>query len=258
MYRENALKRRLAEGKKCLGAWSMLGSPGATEIMALAGFDFLILDHEHGPATLQDLGNELRAISATRTTAIMRAPELDIGYLKRALDLGVEGIMMPNVGTAEEARRFVAACRYPPQGFRGSAYGAARAASFGREAAHYRDTINDNLVLIAQIESKAAVENIEAIAGVEGIDVLFIGVNDLAGSIGKLHDLDDPGVLKLCERAEAGIKRGGKRLGGIPFRGLDCAGLFRHGYDLAAGFVDVIALLQTSNAAAAAHRSEHP
>ena len=186
MYRDNLLKARLAEGGKCLGVWSLLASPAVTEILALAGYDFIIIDYEHGPGDLDTLANQLRATTGTGATSVLRVPSNDVNSIKTVLDLGVEGLMVPNVSTAEEARAVVAACRYPPAGIRGSAYSTARGASYGIDGERYLRTINDNLVIMCQIESTTGVDNIDEISAVEGIDVLFLGPGDLSGSAGHL------------------------------------------------------------------------
>jgi 4-hydroxy-2-oxoheptanedioate aldolase len=137
-------------------------------------------------------------------------PWNDPVYLKRALDIGVESVMIPAIDTAEQAVQAVRACRYPPAGFRGSAYQVVRGASYGIGAPDYRETASDNLLIICQIESKRAVDNIEAICAVDGIDMLLIGPNDLAGTIGRLGDLEHPEVMALVTRAELAIKTSGK------------------------------------------------
>ncbi len=254
MYRKNPLKARLAAGGKCLGAWTSLASPAVAEILALAGFDFLIIDYEHGPADQQNLVNQLRAMTATAATAILRVPSHDPNYLKTVLDHGIEGVMVPNVKTADEARAIAAACRYPPAGIRGSAYPIARGASYGIDAEDYLRTINDNLVIMCQIESNTGVENIDAIAAVDGIDVLFMGVNDLAGSVGRLGSLDHPEVLGLIERFEAGVRKSGKYLGSIPQPGRSYQDLFDAGYSVAAAFSDSYTLMDAARGAVKTHR----
>ncbi|MEJ0067577.1 MAG: aldolase/citrate lyase family protein [Pseudomonadota bacterium] len=118
MYRPNALKQRLAAGKKALGCWLGMASPIAAEMLALAGYDFLLIDNEHGPASLTESVALLQAMSATPVTSVMRVPWNDPVYLKRALDIGVEGVMIPAIDTAEQAVAAVRACRYPPAGIR--------------------------------------------------------------------------------------------------------------------------------------------
>ena len=131
MYRPNTLKQRLAAGKKALGCWLQINSPIAAEVLALCGYDFLLIDNEHGPASLSDSVALLQAMSAFPVASMMRVPWNDPVYLKRALDIGVESVMIPAIDTREQAEQAVRACRYPPAGFRGSAYQIVRGASYG-------------------------------------------------------------------------------------------------------------------------------
>jgi 4-hydroxy-2-oxoheptanedioate aldolase len=187
----------------------------------------------------------------------MRVPWNDPVYLKRALDIGVESVMIPAIDTREQAEQAVRACRYPPAGFRGSAYQVVRGASYGIGAPDYRETAADNLLIICQIESKRAVDNIEAIAAVEGIDMLLIGPNDLAGTVGKLGAIEDPAVMALITRAERVIKASGKKLGSIAFAGRTPQQMFDHGYDLIAGSTDMILMRDGALAEVKAHRARN-
>lgn len=229
MFRANSLKQKLLSGGRVLGCWTTLGHPQIAEILALAGFDFLLLDQEHGVGDPSALVGVLQAISATPTTSVVRIPSNDPVYLKRVLDMGVESVMIPNIESADEARAAVAACRYPPRGRRGSAIGSARASNYGM-AANYRNEADDNILIIGQIESARAVDSIDEIAAVEGLDVLFIGPHDLSGTIGHLGDLKHPDVVDLIERAEAGIRRSGKPMGTVPHPGVGWADMFKRGY----------------------------
>ncbi len=248
MYRENRLKARLGAGDKCLGCWLWLGSADAAEILALAGFDVLMIDHEHGPGNFKTAIDIMRAASVGDATMVMRVESDDMAFLKRALDAGVEGVMVPNIETPEQARAVVRACRYPPRGRRGAAFSATRASDYGLRAAEYAQTAADNLLVIAQIESATAVENVEQIAAVEGIDMLFIGPTDLSGSVDKLLAFDDGEVVALIATAERGIKQAGKWLGGIVMAGEDIAAKHARGYDLLVAGGDVVFLREGAKA----------
>ncbi len=254
MYRENSLKRRLDSGRKCLGCWLHLESPVATEIVGQAGFDFVIIDHEHGAGDLKGAIAHLQALSATPTTVCMRVPWNDPVYLKRALDIGVEGVMIPMIETAEQARAAVAACRYPPAGIRGNAATLIRAADYGARTADYVRTAADNLVIMCQVETAETIENVEEIAAVEGVDVLFIGPYDLSGSIGRPGAFDDPEVAGLIRRAEDAIRATGKPMAAVPYGEYGWQDLFDRGYALIAGASDVGILREASAAAVEAHR----
>ncbi len=254
MYRENRLKQRLYSGRKALGCWLATGNPMVAEIMALAGYDFIMIDHEHGPADPISALSVLQAISASDCTSLLRVPWNDPVYIKRALDIGVEGIMVPMIETAAEARAAVAACRYPPEGIRGVATSAIRATDYGLSEVDYLQTINENLVILCQIESLKAIDNIDEIAATESVDVLFIGPADIAADMGLRGQLGHPEVKEMLSRTEAAIKRAGKLMGTVPRHGLDAPALFELGYDMVSGGGDVAHIRNESARQVAAHR----
>jgi len=253
MYRKNRLKERLQNAENVFGCWTMLGNPHATEILALAGFDYLILDQEHGLGDPSSLSLQLQAASATEATPIVRVPWNDHVYLKRVLDAGAEGVMIPSVETAEEARTAVAACRYPPQGRRGTAASTVRASSYGM-APDYVATCADNLLIVLQIESAKGVENIDEILEVEGIDVMFIGPYDLSGTVGQLGNIKHPEVARLIEHAEARIKAKGLPMGTVPHPGCTWKDMFARGYQFVNAGSDVARLRDGSLADVKAFR----
>lgn len=253
MYRKNRLKERLQNRENVFGCWTMLGNPHATEILALAGFDYLILDQEHGLGDPSSLSLQLQAASATETTPVVRVPWNDHVYLKRVLDAGAEGVMIPSVETAEEARAAVAACRYPLQGRRGTAASTVRASSYGM-APDYVATCADNLLIVLQIESAKGVENIDSILEVEGIDVMFIGPYDLSGTVGQLGNIKHPEVARLIEHAEARIKAKGLPMGTVPHPGCTWKDMFARGYQFVNAGSDVARLRDGSLADVKAFR----
>jgi 4-hydroxy-2-oxoheptanedioate aldolase len=222
------LKARLKAGEKLLGAWTMSGSPDNAEVMALTGLDFLLMDHEHGQATIPDAIAQLRAIKGTGCAGVMRAPWNDMVFIKQVLDAGIHGIMVPQVNSAKEARDVVAACRYPPLGMRGAA-GGTRATAYGLDMGYY-DRVADELLVIVQIETPQAVENATAIAEVDGVDVVFIGPRDLSANIGKLNKMDDPELRDLIAKVEQATLRSGKALGTVAPTGALVKQLFDRGY----------------------------
>ena len=259
MFRPNALKARLRAGKRALGCWTVLGSPPVIELLAYCGFDYLLLDQEHGFGEPSALLHSLQAMAAAPgCSSVVRVPSNDPDYLKRVLDAGVEGVMVPNVETAEAAREVVAACRYPPAGRRGSALGSARASDYGINAAKYKTTAADELLVVVQIESPKAVENIDAIASVDGIDVLFIGPHDLSGTVGQLGDLKHPEVAKLIARAEESIKRSGKPMGTVPHPGSTWREMFQRGYHMINAGSDVGRLRDAALAEVKEFRGVYP
>lgn len=187
------------------------------EILAYAGMDFLLIDHEHGQGTIDDAVNQLRAMKGTDCVGILRVPSNDRVYIKRALDAGVAGIMVPNVDSAAQARAVVDACRYAPVGARG-AFGGMRAMRYGFNPKYYEEVAADTLIAV-QVENSDAIDNIVDIAGVDGIDVIFIGPRDLSATLGKLNQFSDPVVRGEIERAEQAILQSGKILGSTAMNG---------------------------------------
>ena len=224
------LKARLKAGEKLLGVWTMSSSPDNAEVMAQTGIDFVLMDHEHGQATLPDAIAQLRAMKGTGCAGLMRVPWNDTIYIKRVLDAGIQGVMVPQVNTAEEARAVVAACRYPPLGIRGAA-GGTRATSYGADMGYYGRAA-DELIVMVQIETPQAVENAAAIAAVDGVDVVFVGPRDLSAYIGKLNKMDDPELRALISRVEEVTLKCGKVLGTVAPTGALAKQLFDRGYGL--------------------------
>ena len=233
----NPLKRKLQAGGRAFGAWLASGSATITELLARCGYDFLVLDQEHGPGETEALIASLQAAQGTGCELVVRVRWNDQALLKRALDAGARSIMVPMVEDAAEAEAAVAACRYPPRGRRGFG-GVVRAARFGLEE-DYAAKAHERLLLLTQIESATAAYNAGAIAAVEGVDVVFIGVNDLSGSIGRLGELDHPEVQALVAEVERAVPAAGKVLGTVPTPRRDPAALAAAGYGLVAASADI-------------------
>jgi 4-hydroxy-2-oxoheptanedioate aldolase len=234
------LKTRLRAGEKLLGAWTMTDSPDNAEVMAQTGLDFLLMDHEHGQATLPAAIAQLRAIKGTNCAGLMRVPWNDAIYIKRVLDAGIQGIMVPQVNTPEEARAAVAACRYPPLGMRGAA-GGTRATSYGADMGYY-GRVADELLIIVQIETPEAVQNAAAIAAIDGVDVVFVGPRDLSANIGKLNKFEDPELRALIVKIEEATLKSGKALGTVAPTGTLVKQLFDRGYSFLISGSDVMHL----------------
>lgn len=254
MFRPNELKSRLGAGESVFGAWVGSGSPVSAEVLAHVGFDFLVIDQEHGSGEMADAVAALRAAEASGTPCIVRAPWNDPIWLKRILDAGVDSLMIPQIEDGALAAAAVRACRYPPEGIRGYAADAVRASTYGL-VPDYVHKANANLLLVLQIESAAAVERAAEICATDGVDVAFIGPNDLAGSIGRLGQLDHPDVRALVQRAEEMVLASGKPLGTVPNAGASTRQLFERGYRMVVGAHDVIMLRDAGRAAVRDYRS---
>jgi 4-hydroxy-2-oxoheptanedioate aldolase len=238
----NPLKSKLSEKKHTLGCFLLTGSPDNAEVLAHAGFDFLLIDHEHGCGDLGNAIAQMRAMKGTPTASMLRVPSLDPAYLKRVLDSGIQCILCPMIESASHAQAVVEACWFPPHGTRGAG-GATRASAYGTDP-DYSNNIRDKLLIAVQIESRRGVEHIEEIAAVSGIDLLVIGPRDLSASIGKLGLFQDAEVLSLVARAEAAILKSGKYLGSVIYPGRTPAEMFESGYDMLIAGSDVGFILE--------------
>ncbi|SRR6266568_1474596 len=229
----NALKRALREGRPQVGLWSGLATPHTVAVVAGAGFDWLLLDAEHAPADLSATHAQLQAMAGGTATPVVRPAWNDPVLLKRYLDLGVQTFLVPMVQDAVEARRAVAATRYPPEGIRGVSV-AMRANDFGR-VKEYHHRANAEICLQVQLETRRSLENLEAIAAVDGIDGLFIGPSDLAADLGHLADSGHPEVRAAIDGAIRRIVAAGKTAGILAPVEADA----RHWLGLGATFVAV-------------------
>jgi 4-hydroxy-2-oxoheptanedioate aldolase len=195
----NPFKRALRAGRPQIGLWSSLASHISVEVVAGAGFDWLLLDMEHAPNELPMVLAQLQAARGGTAQPIVRPPWNDMVVIKRLLDVGVQSLLIPYVQSAEEARDAVAFTRYPPHGVRGFATGP-RANDYGR-IADYVQTYADELCVLVQVETRAGLDNLEAIAAVEGVDGVFIGPADLAAALGHAGELKHPQVQAAIEDA---------------------------------------------------------
>lgn len=203
---KNRLKDLLASGRAAVGAIVQLPCPPVVEVLAQAGFDWLVIDTEHGPIDAEKLHAMVRATSETSATPVVRiASNLD-WLAKRALDVGALGVMIPGVNSANEARAAVSAVRYPPEGSRG--FGPTFAGlRWGLTGADYARQANDAVTAILQIEHIDAVTRIDEILGVPGINLALIGPNDLSGSMGMLGEVSHPEVQAAIDRVLKAAKK---------------------------------------------------
>jgi 4-hydroxy-2-oxoheptanedioate aldolase len=207
----NRLKRELRDGRVQIGLWSQLASPLGAEVVAGAGFDFIVLDTEHAPNEVPTVLAQLQAMTGGTASGVVRVAWNDPVLFKRVLDLGAQSVLVPYVQSADEARRAVAATRYPPHGVRGVA-AVTRANRFGR-VKDYATRAHEELCVIVQLETREALQNLEAIAAVEGVDVLFIGPSDLAASLGHPGANAHPEVRAAIDDAIRRICAAGKAAG---------------------------------------------
>jgi 2-keto-3-deoxy-L-rhamnonate aldolase RhmA len=232
-------RERLHGGEKLYGTILNLPSAAIAEILAGAGFDWLFIDTEHSAIDTSALLSILQAVDRD-LACIVRLPKLDVGSIKHALDLGAAGIMVPQVETAADAAEAVRLARYAPEGDRG--FGLSRAHGYGFRVSEYLAHANEEIVVIVQVEHARAVENIEAIAAVEGLDAVFIGPYDLSSSLGHPGDVEHPAVVGALERVTQVCRSARMPLG---YFGVDAdavAPYVQRGYTLICAGVDCLFL----------------
>jgi 4-hydroxy-2-oxoheptanedioate aldolase len=205
--RVRSMKGRLKAGKPVFGAWLSLNDPAAAEILARTGFDFLLIDMEHGPWDLVTLQHTLMGFNGTDTVPVVRVPWNDHVRIKQVLDMGVEGIMAPMVRTVEECRDLVRACRYPPVGARG--FGPRRASNYYRNIDDYVAAANEALFVMPQIEDIATLDVLDDFLAVPGIDAVAIGPNDLSGTTGLFRQHQHPTNKGALDKIIAQAKKAG-------------------------------------------------
>jgi 4-hydroxy-2-oxoheptanedioate aldolase len=210
-FQRNAFKAAIAAGKLQIGLWSSLCSNIAAEIIGDSGFDWILLDTEHSPNEIPDLLTQLQALQRGTATPIIRPAWNDAVLAKRCLDIGAQTLLFPYVQNAEEAKHAVASTRYPPRGIRGVSV-AARASRYGRTPG-YLTKANDEICVLVQVETRTALDQLEAIAQVEGVDGVFIGPSDLAASLGHLGNPQHTDVQKAIEDGGRRLKEVGKPAG---------------------------------------------
>ena len=232
-------RTRLIAGETLLGTMVTLTTPAVSEILAEIGFDWLFIDGEHGPFEMADLLSVLQAVG-NQVPCIVRVPSSDEAGIKRVLDLGAEGIIVPLVNTADQAAAIVRASRYSPLGGRGVGLG--RAQGYGVRFSEYLETANDKVAVIVQAEHALAVENIESIVKVEGIDAVFIGPYDLSASFGKMGKINDPVVVDAIDHVTKTCQAAGIPLGYFGVSAAAVRPYMERGYTLIAAGADTLLL----------------
>ena len=253
-YPRNAFKLALSRCERQVGLWCSLVSPVAAEILAGAGFDWILVDGEHAPNDIATLLPQLQAMRGGTAEPVFRIPWNEPVIIKRALDVGARSLLIPFVQNAGEAHKAVAAVRYPPLGIRGVAV-VTRASDYGRVQNYHLNAHLDTCVLV-QVETRTAVKEIEAIAAVEGVDGIFIGPSDLAAAFGHLGNPKDSDVQAAIAEAAARIRAKGKSAGTLSGNADDVEALFEFGYNFVAVGSDVGILARNAEALAARFRKK--
>jgi 2-dehydro-3-deoxyglucarate aldolase len=205
------VKKKLREGRPTFGSWIMIGDLAAAEIMAAAGFDWITVDMEHTSITYETLPALLSGIRSHGAESLVRTEDNNPAVIKRVLDCGAGGIIVPLVNSGEEARAAVRSAKYPPEGVRGVSLG--RASGYGNNFQDYFQSINDQVIVLAQIEHYLAVEKIDEIVGVDGLDGVFLGPYDLSGSMGIVAQFDHPRMADARKRVIQAARKAEKAVG---------------------------------------------
>jgi 2-keto-3-deoxy-L-rhamnonate aldolase RhmA len=202
------LKKKFADGKVTLGTWVTVGHPDVPDILEELGFDWLVFDTEHAPLGRETVSRMILAIDEQRVCPIVRVGAIDQYLVKSALDMGAHGVVCPLVNSAQEARMAASYVKYPPIGIRGVA--PRKAADYGLSFPEYLRKANEMTVLVAQIETKQALDNLDEILSVKEVDVAFVGPTDLTVSLGLLDDRTNPKVIEAMKKVVRGCESHGK------------------------------------------------
>ncbi|CAN8274090.1 unnamed protein product [Cochlearia groenlandica] len=240
---QRCLKSRLRDGDKLYGLFLLSLSPEMAEIAALAGYDFIVVDLEHGAGGIREAVHCIRAVEAAGSSTVIRVPDSCQAWTKKALDLGPDGIMFPMIETGKAASDAVSYCRYRPEGVRGCAYTIVRDSKFGFND-KYLSNYTDQLLTMCQIESEEGVNNVDEIVAVDGMDCVMMGPRDLSASLGLLHDPANPKVMSALKTAETAVLASDPANGGAYLAGMATAqdkamDLKARGYHMILGATDV-------------------
>jgi 4-hydroxy-2-oxoheptanedioate aldolase len=212
----NGFKAALRDRRPVIGLWVAMADAYAAELAGHAGFDWLVIDGEHGPNDLRSIMAQLQALQGSPSEAVVRLPVGETWMIKQALDIGARSLLIPMVDSAEQAEALVRAIRYPPNGIRGMGAMIARASRFGT-VSDYAERAADDICLVVQAETRAAMADIERIAAIDGIDGVFIGPADLAADMGFPGNFGVPEVQEAIEKGIAAILKAGKPAGILTF-----------------------------------------
>ncbi|WP_146346232.1 HpcH/HpaI aldolase family protein [Phaeobacter marinintestinus] len=245
----NTFKQALARGDRQIGCWMSFGEAITAEIMGSAGFDWLVIDGEHGPNDIRSIRDQLMALSASPSHPVVRIPVGETWMIKQVLDAGAQTVLVPMVDSAEQAQELVRAMKYPPFGTRGVGAAAARATGFGA-VADYVATADDQTCLLVQVESRAGIAALDDILKIDGIDGVFIGPADLSTDMGFKGNAATPEVQEVIADAVARIKAAGKAPGLLGITEESTQGYYDMGAQFLAVGIDVVLLARSARALA--------
>jgi 2-dehydro-3-deoxyglucarate aldolase/4-hydroxy-2-oxoheptanedioate aldolase len=248
--KNNSFAERLRKGELLIGTLISLPSPEITELLSSTGYDWLFIDAEHGAFNPQQAQSMLQA--AGDCPCVIRVPSGDEIWIKKALDIGAAGIIVPQVHTADQAKLIVKSCKYSPMGSRGVGIG--RAHNYGMDFEKYIKTANQHTAVILQAESRQAINNIEAIAAVKGVDAILVGPYDLSASLGKIGQVTNPVVVRAIDKVARTCKKSGVRLGFFGVNADAVRPYMKKGFTLITTGVDTLFLIKSATETLAATR----
>lgn len=241
----NRFKKRLKEGELQIGCWAGFADPYALEMLATADFDWLVIDGEHAPNDIPTISAQVAVLQGKHSEAVVRLPVGQDWLIKQALDTGAQTLLIPMVETADQARELVAACRYPPEGIRGSGAALARASGFGM-VKDYIQSANAEICVLVQVETQKGIDALDEILQVEGIDGVFIGPSDLANDMGFPGQTDHPTVRTTIEAALRQITAAGIAPGILALDDAVAENYRSWGAQFLAVGIDVVMFVQTA------------
>ncbi|GHC20911.1 HpcH/HpaI aldolase family protein [Aidingimonas halophila] len=241
----NRFKQRLTGDAAQFGCWAGFGNAYATEVLATTDFDWLLIDGEHAPNTVPSVLAQLQAVAPYTPAPVVRLVDHDPALIKQVLDIGAQSLMIPMVNTAADAESLVRAMQYPPRGSRGIGGGLTRATRWGN-VDDYLSRAHEELCLIVQVESRQALDNLSAIAAVDGVDALFIGPYDLSAGLGHPGNPGHPEVQAAIDDAIRTIQMIGKRVGVLATDPDDARRYHGMGCDFIAAGIDILLLKQAA------------
>lgn len=245
----NTFKQALQRGDRMIGCWMSFGEAITAEIMGSTGFDWLVIDGEHGPNDIRSIRDQLMALAASPSHPVVRIPVGETWMIKQVLDAGAQTVLVPMVDSAEQAQQLVRAMKYPPFGTRGVGAAAARATGFGA-VADYVATADDQTCLLVQVESRAGIAGLDDILKVDGVDGVFIGPADLSTDMGFKGNAAAPEVQEVIADAVTRIKAAGKAPGLLGITEESTQGYYDMGAQFLAVGIDVVLLARSARALA--------
>jgi 4-hydroxy-2-oxoheptanedioate aldolase len=215
MLKKNYLKEKLDNNELTIGTWNIINSSMVVDVIASSGIDFIVIDAEHGSISYETAQMMIGLCESYNVTPIMRVGEINESLILRALDIGIHGVQLPNITTAKDAEQFVQFAKYPPIGIRGFSPYTKAGLYDVTNGKNMPNIANDNTLLIANVEGLDGMNNLNDIAQVDGIDIIFIGLFDMSKSLGIAGDVENPKVIEKLDEAITIIHKNGKKVGSI-------------------------------------------